>query len=211
VARELLWPVIMKLSRRAVGCFLLVLTACGGSVVSGQQNGARSEPEVDAGRTDVETAGKVVPAEAGLDSDVRDVVTCEQSLDGGDCSSVSWLCDTFGNSPVNVCSLADVTQATPEICGCTDDVVTRETCSGGMTVVTFAGVHSGARFYYGPDGQLVAVIEPVLLGMPKIGECALGPKSFALPVCGDAGGANLCVGGDDAPPIRALTLAPHQR
>jgi len=195
VARELLWPAIMNLSRRAVGCSLLVLTACGGSIVSSQQDDARSEPQAEAGRADVDSAGKALPADAGPDADVRDVVTCEQALDEGDCSSVSWLCDTFGNSAVNVCSLAEVTQATPEICGCTDDVVTRETCSGGMTVVTFAGVHSGARFYYGPDGQLVAVIDPVLLGMPKVGDCALGPKSFVLPVCGDGGGANLCVAG----------------
>jgi hypothetical protein len=174
---------------------LLTLAACGGQVdTSSGANG--SDAGKDAGGRTLDSAVEAQPRDvaAGETSEAATdagLIHCPESLDAGTCSAENQLCDTFGAGNVDLCTLADVPKAIDLVCSCSDDVVTRRSCSGGTTLVTFTGVHSGGEYYFAADGHLIAVFSiPFTPGSTV--ECQLGPAALAAPDCGDASTKNLC-------------------
>jgi hypothetical protein len=178
---------------------LFALAGCGGRAEQ-----PASDPQAQEAGTGQEPAeaGMLVPEGGASAPDVPvmpeggapDVLPCGQPLDPSTCSAENQLCDIPIRDNVNVCTQSDVAGAIPIVCGCTDDVVTRAACTGGYTLVTFSGVHSGAAFYYQPDGQLVAILMAPYLGLDAgTGpSCIAGPATLPAPQCAAPAIRNLC-------------------
>jgi hypothetical protein len=184
--------------------WLLAFAACGGR--ADNPTGAAPAQEAGIGEKPAEAGMPVSEAEAGMPvpeagmpvpeggAPAGDVLSCPEPVDPSTCSAENQLCDIPVSGNVNLCALSDVAAAIPQVCGCTDDVVTRVACTGGYTLVTFSGVHSGGAFYYQPDGGLIAILSAPFQDFDAGAgpSCAAGPATLPAPQCPAPGAGNLC-------------------